>query len=84
METFSALMAPFDGNPLMTGAERHQAIIWTNVGSLLIEPFEIKFSQILIAIHGRKQGPGGDSFSNALVENRQFFLQNMSFSLNDR
>ena len=31
-------------------------------------------SQILIAIHGRKPGPGGDSSSNALVENRQFFI----------
>ena len=67
---------------------RHQAIIWTNAASLLIEPFETKFSQILIAIHGRKQGPGGDSSSKALVENRQFFFTKhvkfTSFSLNDR
>ena len=37
--------------------------------------FETKFSQILNAIHGRKQGPGGDSSSNALPENRHFFYK---------
>ena len=56
-------------------AERHQAIIWTNAGSLLIEPFGTKFSQILIAIHGHKPDPGGDSSSNALVETRHFFYK---------
>ena len=30
---------------------------------------------MLIAIHGRKQGPGGDTSSNALVENRYFFYK---------
>ena len=30
---------------------RRQAIIWTNAGILLIEPFETNFSEILIQIH---------------------------------
>ena len=30
---------------------RHQAIIWTNAGILLIEPLRTNFSEILIAIH---------------------------------
>ena len=30
---------------------RHQAIIWTNAGILLIEPFGTKFNEILIEIH---------------------------------
>ena len=30
---------------------RHQAIIWTNAGILLIEPWETNFSKILIEIH---------------------------------
>ena len=31
--------------------ERHQAIIWTNAGILLIEPCGTNFSEILIEIH---------------------------------
>ena len=30
---------------------QHQAIIWTNVGILLIEPLGTKFSEILIEMH---------------------------------
>ena len=31
--------------------DRHQAIIWTNAGIMLIEPLGTKFSEILIEIH---------------------------------
>ena len=30
---------------------RHQAIIWTNAGILLIEPLGVMYSEILIKIH---------------------------------
>ena len=30
---------------------RHQAIIWTNAGVLLIGPLETNFNEILIEIH---------------------------------
>ena len=36
-------------NGLLPG--RHQAIIWTNAGTLLIRPLGTNFSEILIEIH---------------------------------
>ena len=46
-----------DGNQAITDSDnglspcRHQAIIWTNVGTLLIGPFGTNFSEISIQIH---------------------------------
>ena len=40
-----------NGLPLVRPAGRRQAIIWTNAGILLIEPFVTNFNEILIEIH---------------------------------